>query len=1040
MNRPFEPRGGEPQSPAGAGAATPSAQTPPAGSAPGVVPSEAATRRPEDGSAAQTNTSGESAEERATTVRVGPERAGIDAGGETVLAGVPAVSRAMAPSPPRSRIGPYEVLEELGYGASGVVYLARQVDLDRTVALKVLRREGGEDAERIQRFLREAQSAARLQHPNIVPIHEVGREEDLYYYSMEFVRGMTLERLCAGGPATPRRALQIVLEVARALEYSHAQGIIHRDLKPQNILIPEDGRPRVTDFGLARDLHRDSALTQEGTMLGTPSYMPPEQALGRLTSIDERSDVYSLGAVLYFLLAGRPPFEGITPFEVVTRVLHDPPLPLRQWVPAVHPDIETISFKCMEKEPERRYPTMTALVTEVERFLDGLPISARPPSLSERVLRTARRHRIATFASLIAVFAVSASVLWSAWVSLEHEERGRREQVLFQQATRIFQVLLDQQAACEREAPERFAACASRVRDELQEVLSLRPDYREARLRRADLSRTLGQLDAAARDYDALMVLDPDSVELMYRYQALGDAALDDGLADTHRGLVETAQRLARTLQTLESGDYGRASRLRLALRQGDIAAALSLSRDLMTRHGDRPEILTLHAEALLAAGGTSLLEALSAADAALQARPRAQVQYRLRGRILLSLRRVEEAIADFWTCVRLRPEPLRVDLERLCRAYRSSHDPGETGYRAALERLVSVHPQAASGWTWLARLELDRGDLDRAAIAVERAHALTPGDPAVWAERIRLEVHRAGVPAAVEILLERIERADRNWIADASVESLARLSRGLIEAGLRPRAAEVAAEIARKRPEEAELRAADAFAALAIGNTRQALAAFDAALALRASEPGWLRGRARALFWLERADEGLDSLVSAVGLDPGDAEALLELALLHEYRGREEAASESLRAAALAVPLRRLGDRWRSWREGATSSSIPEPSSQDARDRRMALFASVSPRAARSLCDEGSRALRAGLDARAEACFGAATVVEPDNPEVYLGLTRAHSRRGAWIPAILALERALDLGVSGRESLAEDPDLRALMEFPRVREALEPR
>jgi serine/threonine-protein kinase len=287
---------------------------------------------------------------------------------------------AFQPAPARLpfRFGDYELLEEIARGGMGVVYRARQVSLDRVVALKMI--VGGELASPadVQRFRNEAQAAAGLRHPNIVAIHEVGEHEGRHYFSMDYVAGPTLAEVVRAHPLPAERAAGYVRAVAQAVQHAHDRNILHRDLKPANVLIDADDRPRVTDFGLARRVEGDRRLTGTGQVLGTPAYMPPEQASGKHGAVGPASDVYALGAVLYELVTGRPPFQAETPLDTLLQVLESEPVPPRMLNPGVPGDLETVCLKCLHKEPRRRYPSAAALADDLGRFLRKEPVLARP--------------------------------------------------------------------------------------------------------------------------------------------------------------------------------------------------------------------------------------------------------------------------------------------------------------------------------------------------------------------------------------------------------------------------------------------------------------------------------------------------------------------------------------------------------------------------------------------------------------------------------------------------------------------------------------
>jgi WD40 repeat protein len=309
----------------------------------------------------------------------------------------------------------YEVLGVLGKGGMGVVYKARQVGLNRTVALKMILPGALAGPQALDRFRREAEAVARLQHPHIVAVHEIGTHDGQPFFSLEFVAGGSLSQKLAGTPQPAGEAARLVETLARAVHAAHEKGVVHRDLKPANVLLAEDGTPKVTDFGLAKQLDDDSGRTREGDVMGTPSYMAPEQASGDIRSIGPAADVYALGAVLYEALTGRPPFRGATLLETLEQVRHKDPVPPAQLQPKVPRDLETICLKCLQKEPARRYATAADLADELQRYLDGRPILARPVGAWERAVKWAKR-RPAVAALIVLVVVVGsaglAGILW----------------------------------------------------------------------------------------------------------------------------------------------------------------------------------------------------------------------------------------------------------------------------------------------------------------------------------------------------------------------------------------------------------------------------------------------------------------------------------------------------------------------------------------------------------------------------------------------------------------------------------------------------
>ncbi|MBX7220448.1 MAG: protein kinase [Blastocatellia bacterium] len=299
----------------------------------------------------------------------------------------------------------YDFIKLIGEGGMGVVYQARDRRLDRLVALKFIR---GGDPTLLERFMQEARSQSRIDHPNVCKVFEVGDVEGMPYIAMQYVDGDSLAK--ARKWLNLEQQVRIVKEVAEALAAAHRIGIIHRDIKPANILVERaaDGQlmPVVMDFGLARDSTHDIGLTQSGMIMGTPAYMSPEQAAGDINHLDRRADVYSLGAMLFDLLAGRPPFEAVTPMQVVLKVLHDDPPSLERLDPKIPRDLATIAMKCLEKDPSQRYESAQALARDLQAYLDGDPISARQATMSDRLRRKVKKHRTLLAISTLALLAI----------------------------------------------------------------------------------------------------------------------------------------------------------------------------------------------------------------------------------------------------------------------------------------------------------------------------------------------------------------------------------------------------------------------------------------------------------------------------------------------------------------------------------------------------------------------------------------------------------------------------------------------------------
>ena len=307
---------------------------------------------------------------------------------------------------PRTVVVPgYEVLEELGRGGMGVVYKARQVGLKRIVALKMILGGVHAGAEVLARFRTEAEAVARLQHPHVVQIHEIGEQDGLPFFSLEYCAGGSLDQRIRKDRLTPHEAAVLVEKLAQGVQAAHDRGILHRDLKPANVLFTEDATPKIADFGLARKLE-EQGQTATGAVLGTPSYMAPEQAAGNKQGMGPATDVYALGVILYELLTGRPPFQAAMPLDTLMKVLNEDPVPVRRLQPKVARDLETICLKCLEKTPARRYASASALADDLHRFVSGEPVLARP----QPWWRRRRPRRIAGILAALVVAGLLATV------------------------------------------------------------------------------------------------------------------------------------------------------------------------------------------------------------------------------------------------------------------------------------------------------------------------------------------------------------------------------------------------------------------------------------------------------------------------------------------------------------------------------------------------------------------------------------------------------------------------------------------------------
>jgi WD40 repeat protein len=359
----------------------------------------------------------------------------------------------------------YEILRELGRGGMGVVYEACQISLDRVVALKMILSGSHAAAVERKRFRVEAEAIARLQHPNIVQIFEVGQVTGRPFFAMEFVSGGSLAGRLAKQPMAPGPAAELMLTLAQTIQAAHEQGIVHRDLKPGNVMLAADGTPKITDFGLAKRMDSEVRHTHTGEVLGTPSYMAPEQAQGK-KSVGPPADIYALGAILYECLTGRPPFRGPSNLETTLHVLHDEPPSVRQLQPRTPRDLETICLKCLRKEPAKRYGTAAELAADLRRFQVGEAVQARPVGRLERLVKWTRRNRL--LAALVAtvmlgaVLAIFFAVQAERTADREAQARKKAEQLVYFSAIQLAHQ--DWQNGQPLEAVTRLAACRPDLR------------------------------------------------------------------------------------------------------------------------------------------------------------------------------------------------------------------------------------------------------------------------------------------------------------------------------------------------------------------------------------------------------------------------------------------------------------------------------------------------------------------------------------------------------------------------------------------------
>ncbi len=449
----------------------------------------------------------------------------------------------------------YEIVRELGRGGMGVVYLARHRELNRPVALKMILAGAHADAETLSRFHREAEAVARLQHPGFVQIHEVGEYQGRPYLTLEYVDGGNLAHHLAGATLAPRAAARLVETLARTVHYAHQRGIVHRDLTPRNILLARSNsrhgirlnaadlkecEPKITDFGLAKELDGDMVQTQTGMVMGTPSYMSPEQALGKTREIGPGADIHALGAILYETLTGRPPYLAETSYDTLVQVIEREPTPPTRLQPSVPRDLETICLKCLAKDPLKRYTSAEALADDLHRFLVTEPILARRVSWRERAWKWGRRHPAVTALLVVVLLAVTTltvgSVAYSARVRGERDRAETNFQLAMQAVDEMLTEVGEEQLASEPRMEEKRKALLAKALALYQQFLAQKGEDARVRLqtaqahrRMADILRLLGQHDTARQAYQEAAVM----LERLH-FESPGDARYRRQMAYCH--------------------------------------------------------------------------------------------------------------------------------------------------------------------------------------------------------------------------------------------------------------------------------------------------------------------------------------------------------------------------------------------------------------------------------------------------------------------------------------------------------------------------
>ncbi|MBI5366059.1 MAG: protein kinase, partial [Planctomycetes bacterium] len=675
--------------------------------------------------------------------------------------------------------GKYELLEEISRGGMGIVYRAYQRDLNRVVALKVLHAEQNVSDIDVQRFRREAHSAASLHHPNIVSVIDVGLVEGRHYLTMEYVEGESLSRLLARERPPVQRATEIMKTVCDAIEFAHRRGIIHRDLKPGNILLDKEGAPRVTDFGLAKQIGGDSHLTRSGTALGTPAYMSPEQADGDSAGVDVRSDVYGLGAVFYHLITGQPPFFGDTTVQTIYKVISHQAPPPTAIVPTTPRAVETICLKAMEKDPAKRYATAAAMADDLGRWLRGEPILARPPSLSETAVRHLRKHRGLVAMAIVSLGMLAASEVKraadaraaSARERATLEETGRRAREVrerFEDEKRqIEQQLRELTGRREEEPgvtgaapsaagggaadaaaggdPASAAACLVRARAALdrrdwaavpEELARARERAGEDRAARAQVELLTGLFHLARGEYDKAiqacslcLAADPDQVHALVNRGIAGRCLGGTGMREAEEDLTAALERAPA------DGSVAGPALLNRALVRMSLGKTLPAIADF-TRLLDLPELEPRERvpaflfRALCHMERGNFEAAIADNTEVLHLDPKNLQALLNRGVCFVQRYQFDKGLADLSTAAAFEPSDPRL----LCKLYvfRALCQYGLGNYPLAVSdnaRVLAIDPNSVQALTNRGLALLASGETDKALVDLEKAVNLSPDD-----------------------------------------------------------------------------------------------------------------------------------------------------------------------------------------------------------------------------------------------------------------------------------------------------------------------
>jgi len=827
--------------------------------------------------------------------------------------------------------GRYRIIRMIGKGGMGAVYLAHDEILDVDVALKVLRYEELSGEEEVARFLREARSAAILDHPNIVRVLNAGFDERGYpFIAMQFIKGNSLDRLIrerreAGKAKTrlsDRRLVQIFCDVASALAYAHKKGIIHRDIKPGNVLVSEDGRAYLVDFGLARRVgggrRAGSFLTVSGALLGTPDYMSPEQAEGKASQATPASDIFSFGAMMYHAFCGRPPFHADNMWSTLTKILNEEPVLPRKLNPAIHPDLDAIIMRCLEKDPRRRYRDGAELLSDLRRHLRGEPVSARPVGSLSILLRRLKKHK----AALVAATSLLALVIVVLLLSMRHSSqqqqklnlRRKEAKILLTKAKQAFKQGRYEEALAlvseslgkhkTREAELLKQKCNQKIAearmrrqrrkkaeellktlelagtlkqklDILDEAIRLCPDWQELHIRKGKLLHRAGRFKEALTEFRRALDVAKKR-----------DNAAEQALAHFHMGLIFCRRYLA-TLKEQE----GRTELLNTALRHfGKIGELLPGVQNEYTLFSEAAHAHFLHRNP------DSALELYSKA---LKMNSNFAIAYLLRALCWQDKGEFEKALADYNRVIELEPEWLVAYLNR-------AHCKKRIGKVSEalndLTELLQKHPTFLKAYVQRSNILREQGRYDEAIRDVGQIIRLAPGYAAAYINRGILWLRKQEFNKALRDFNRAIQLKP-SGIAYMN-RALVWEARGDLKSALADltKAIELAPDLAVAYHNRGRLR-------MRTGNLNGALNDFNRAISLGLKNAEVFHARGIIRVKLRDLAGAIRDFTKAVELAPNHYAALYNRGLVKSMLGKIDGAVSDLRQVVRLKP-----DYWDAW------------------------------------------------------------------------------------------------------------------------------